>query len=414
MPPLDQLTPEDVDLRDPDPAMPLGDHLDELRRRLLLAIAGVAVALGVTVWYGPRLIAWVSNPLLVAMDATGFPPQTYVTDPTAGFTGVYLPVTLVSAIILASPWVMIQLWQFVAVGLYKHERRVVYVLAPFSTIMTALGVGFTHFILLPVSLLFFLNFAATVYPPATVGTPGPVMAVFLKAYGVEPRNLANDRGPLPDPEQTTPLADLATLGQAQPDPSGPEPDKPDKPEKPDKAGTEGTPREPTSADHADPAAFSLPVRGSVPAEARDGDLWLDASDGKLKVFLRGEIRELATSSRSLVTPLPKLDEFIRFAVFMGLGVVAAFQVPVVMLVAGWTGLLEADVLRGARRYALLGSVVAGAILTPTDIVSMLVLALPLYLLFEFGLVLMRTGERRRARPTDAPSDKDGTFPEASS
>ncbi len=366
--------------------MPLGDHLEELRRRVIYAVLGVGVALGVTVYHGPQLIAWIARPLLVAMDATGFPPQTYVTDPTAGFTGVYLPVTLVGAVILASPWVLIQLWQFVAVGLYRHERKAVYVLAPFSTVMTALGVSFTYFILLPVSLLFFLNFAATMYPPAAAGPPGPVMSVFLRAYGVTPKDLAVDEPatPRPDPQETTPIGEVAAVGEP--------------------AGSAGSaPPAADSADRGDPAAFSLPVRGSTPADATDGDLWLDAADGKLKVFLRGEIRELATSSRSLVTPLPKLDEFIRFAVFMGLGVVAAFQVPVVMLVAGWTGLFDPAVLAGGRRYALLGSVVLGAVLTPTDIISMLVLAVPLYALFEFGLLLMRFGDRRRVGTQDAIS-----------
>lgn len=355
--------------------MPLGDHLDELRRRLVRALLGCGIALGVTVWYGPRLIAWIARPLLLAMDATGFPPQTYVTDPTAGFTGVYLPVTLVGALILASPWILVQLWQFVAVGLYKHERRAVYVLAPFSTIMTALGVGFTYFILLPVSLLFFLNFAATVYPPAQTGPPGPVMSVFLRAYGVPDHALAVglEPVPLPDPAARTPAARLA---------AGAQPPAP--------AAAAG------SADRADPAAFSLPVRGAEPAEPADGDVWVDRRDGKVKLFLGGEVRELATSSRSLVTPLPKLDEFIRFAVFMGLGVVAAFQVPVVMLLAGRTGLFDPEILAAGRRYALLGSLVVGAVLTPTDIISMMVLAVPLYLLFEFGLVLMRFGDRRRS------------------
>ena len=355
--------------------MPLGDHLDELRRRLIRAIAGVVVALGVTVWFGPQLIAWIARPLLVAMDATGFPPQTYVTDPTAGFTGVYLPVTIVGALILASPWVLIQLWQFVAVGLYRHERRAVYVLAPFSTVMTALAVSFTYFVLLPVSLLFFLNFAATMYPPVAAGPPGPVMSLFLRAYGVQPRDLSVDEPapPLPDPQETTPLAEAATLNEVEAEAS----------------------TKPGAADGPDPAALRLPVRGTDPAAPANGDAWINSADGKLKLFLAGEVRELATSSRSLMTPLPKLDEFIRFAVFMGLGVVVAFQVPVVMLVAGWTGLFDPALLAGARRYALLGSLVVGAVLTPTDIVSMTVLALPLYFLFEFGLLLMRFGDRRR-------------------
>ncbi|MEL7087413.1 MAG: twin-arginine translocase subunit TatC, partial [Planctomycetota bacterium] len=102
--PLDQ--PDTADF-----SMPLGDHLEELRVRLLWALAGVVVAAVVTFIYGFKLIGWLAQPLLQAQDAMGFPTQTLVLEPTAGFASVYLPVSLIGAVLLASPWVIYQAWK---------------------------------------------------------------------------------------------------------------------------------------------------------------------------------------------------------------------------------------------------------------------------------------------------------------
>ena len=66
------------------------------------------------------------------------PPNTIVTSVTAGFT-VYIKVALISAAVIGAPWIVYQIWKFIEAGLYAHERKVVYILAPFSTIMTGLA-----------------------------------------------------------------------------------------------------------------------------------------------------------------------------------------------------------------------------------------------------------------------------------
>jgi sec-independent protein translocase protein TatC len=326
--------------------MPLGEHLEELRVRIFLGLGGVVLAAVPTFYYGFNLIAWLAQPLLQAQDAMGFASQTLVLDPTAGFTSVYLPVCLIAALLLASPWVIYQAWKFISVGLYHHERKAVYILTPFSTIMTVLAVSFTYYILLPISLLFFFQFASY-YPKVELTTPNPIMARLLDAYA--------DAGPIDD---VTP--------------------------------------EPDAAADLDLPAF--PVLGFDPPDAAEGSVWLNAEQGKFKTIVRGRVRTLALQTDQLVNPTPQLGQYVRFAAMMMLGVTLAFQLPVIMLVAGWTNLFDPRSIASLRKYAIFGAFAAGAILTPTDAVSMFVLAIPLYLLFEFGLVVMRLAQPKQAPP----------------
>ena len=69
-------------------------------------------------------------------------------------------------------------------------------------------------------------------------------------------------------------------------------------------------------------------------------------------------------------------------------------------IVGWTGMVDPKWIATYRRYALLVCLVASAILTPSDLFSMTVLAMPLYLLFEFGLLLMKLVYKRPAFPAD--------------
>jgi sec-independent protein translocase protein TatC len=77
--------------------------------------------------------------------------------PADSFVG-YMKVSLISGLILSSPWVFYQLWMFVAAGLYENERRYVRIAVPFSTILFVAGALFFLFVVAPISLRFFLGF----------------------------------------------------------------------------------------------------------------------------------------------------------------------------------------------------------------------------------------------------------------
>jgi sec-independent protein translocase protein TatC len=80
--------------------------------------------------------------------------------------------------------------------------------------------------------------------------------------------------------------------------------------------------------------------------------------------------------------------------WLALGVVIAFQLPVVMLILGWSQLVSPYWLAQYRKYCVFACFALGAIFTPADPVSMLVLALPLWGLFELGVLLMKLTYRQ--------------------
>lgn len=88
-------------------------------------------------------------------------------------------------------------------------------------------------------------------------------------------------------------------------------------------------------------------------------------------------------------------KFIDFCFVFTFGFGLIFELPVVMLLLGKLGLVTVEKLAGFRRYAILIIAVVSAVLTPTpDIFNMAFMAVPLYLLFEVGLIGMRLGRKR--------------------
>jgi len=93
----------------------------------------------------------------------------------------------------------------------------------------------------------------------------------------------------------------------------------------------------------------------------------------------------------------RLNPYISFVLFMALGVCVGFQIPVAMFIASSVGILNPAWLKRYRAHAVIFMFLVSAVLTPQDPISMCVLALPLWLLFEFGLIIGRIAYRK-ARP----------------
>ncbi|MEM6332160.1 MAG: twin-arginine translocase subunit TatC [Planctomycetota bacterium] len=336
-----------------DLRMSLGDHLEELRTIVIRALIGFLVALVLAFVFGFQLIGLLARPVLEVLTALDYPTTTITTDATAGFMSVYVKVSLIAALILAAPWIVYQLWTFVASGLYEHEKKAVRIIVPFSVVMAALGVLFTYFLLLPASLVFFFGWA-TWYPETTTVEPGWVVRMLTPAYSQVESS--------PDTSTTPPSAQDAV-----------------------------TPAPPTQP-------LQLPILDAPPDPLVDGMTWIDASRHHNVAVVDGKPRVLMLNANRLVTPYPDIAKQINLAALMMLGNVVAFQLPVVMLILGRTGLIEPARVRALRKYAFFASFAAAAILTPSDIISMLILALPLYALFEFGLLLMNFADPYKSDP----------------
>jgi sec-independent protein translocase protein TatC len=134
--------------------MSLGDHLEELRARLILAILGLAAAIAVCLFFGTSIIGFIERPYIEVM---GKQVRLQSLAPADGFTS-YMKITAMAGVVISSPWIFYQLWMFVSAGLYPHEKRYVYMVTPFSAGLFVTGALFFVFVIAPFTLRFLVLF----------------------------------------------------------------------------------------------------------------------------------------------------------------------------------------------------------------------------------------------------------------
>ena len=93
--------------------------------------------------------------------------------------------------------------------------------------------------------------------------------------------------------------------------------------------------------------------------------------------------------------LPKVSDYLNLVMQLLLAFGLCFQLPVVLTLIGQAGLIHADTLSKGRRYAFVGIIVVSALVTPPDMISPFLLAIPIYGLFEISIWCVRLIERRR-------------------
>jgi sec-independent protein translocase protein TatC len=232
-------------------------HLVELRDRLLKAILAVIVVFLCLFPWARDLYAILAKPLIAALPVGG---QMIATDVVGVFL-VPVKVALLVAFVIALPYVLYQVWAFVAPGLYIHEKRLVLPLVVASSVLFLVGMSFAYFLVFPVVFKF--------------------------------------------------MAKIAPEGVA----------------------------------------------------------WMTDIDKYLSFVL---------------------TTFVAFGV--------TFQVPVVVIVLVRVGVVSVEKLKDIRPYMIVGAFVIGAIFTPPDVISQVMLAVPLWLLYELGIVAARLIGRSPAAP----------------
>ena len=233
-------------------------HLVELRERIVKAGAGVLLIFLGLVYWAPDIFNLFSRPLIQALPKNG---HMIVTDVTGSFF-VPMKVTLLAAFLIALPWVLYQVWRFVAPGLYAHEKRMIMPLVVSSYLLFLCGVAFAYFLVFP-----------TVFK---------VMAHYNAPLGAE---MSTD-----------------------------------------------------------------------------------------------------------------IDKYLSFAMTTFLAFGITFEVPVVVMVLVRFGIVSLDKLRQARPYVVVGAFIIAAVVTPPDVMSQLLLAVPLWLLYELGLILAAIFLRKTVAP----------------
>lgn len=129
---------------------PLITHLLELRNRLLRSVVFVSLVFLALVYFSNDIYNFVASPLLEVMPAGATMIATNIATPF--FTPIKL--TAVVAIFISVPFLLYQIWAFVAPALYQHEKRLVYPLLFSSTLLFYLGVAFAYYVVFPLVFAF--------------------------------------------------------------------------------------------------------------------------------------------------------------------------------------------------------------------------------------------------------------------
>jgi Sec-independent protein secretion pathway component TatC len=249
---------------------------------------------------------------------------------------MYMKMSFLTGLILAMPWVLYHLWIFVATGLYRHERRFVKLVLPTSLALFAAGVLFLYFLVLPIVLHFFIRFNESF--GVTAMTPTGFESLLL-------------------PGAAPPNATAAPTAQDLP---------------------------------------HVPIMTTDPPDAKPGDQWVNAATRRLVVKTDAGVLSVPMQSGKSISAMHSqfaLDAYVSFVLTLALGFGLAFETPIVVFFLAWTGIVTAETMRNSRRYVILAVVIIGALLPPPDMFSQLLLAAPMYLLFEVGLLAARFAER---------------------
>lgn len=156
-------------------------HLIEMRDRLLRAVIAVVVVFIALFPWAQDLYALLAQPLLSALPEGG---QMIATEVTTPFF-VPVKVTLMTAFLLAMPWVFYQIWAFVAPGLYQHEKRIGIPLVVASVLLFLLGMAFAYFLVFPVVFGFIVGIApAGVAVMTDIGKYLDFVLTLFMAFGI--------------------------------------------------------------------------------------------------------------------------------------------------------------------------------------------------------------------------------------
>jgi Tat protein translocase TatC len=353
MPAMQQLGGKRGGADDPEATrMSLGEHLEELRGRILRSLAAIVVCCLVCIWPSKWLLVnVVARPLILVLQRHGQPTTLLSTSPVENLL-VYIKVVLFCGALLSAPYVIYQIWGFVAAGLYRHEKRWIYELVPVSVGLFFAGVVFMYTLVLLVSLNFLVGFSS-----------------WFRLPDVQPTALET----LLLQESHAPTSQPAPFGDAQPE-----------------AGT-------ASADGALPATVALLTADPVDPPA--GQIWFNLRERQLKVSGPDGVYTLSaqrSDQRALVETHFKLGEYLTFVLVMTLAFGLAFQIPLAVVFVARTGILSAADLARYRKVAILLIVIVAGMIAPPDLMSHLLLSGPMVLLFELGLWWARREARRKA------------------
>ncbi|MBP7747088.1 MAG: preprotein translocase subunit TatC [Phycisphaerae bacterium] len=331
--------------------MTLGEHLEELRGCLGRCLIALVLACLACIWPAKYLLELIARPMVLALRRHGQPDSFLATGPVESLM-VYIKVVLIFGVVIAGPYIIYQLWKFVAAGLYRHERKWVWQIVPVSVGLFFAGVAFMYIFALLLSLNFLVGFSG--WLPLPKASPNAI-----------------ERALLDMPEFVAPASQP---GMAQ--------------------------------------APVVPLLEADPCDPPVGTIWVNMPDGKLKVRWPQEtysFQLLRDDRRAMVTTHFKIGEYLSFVLILTVAFGTAFQMPLVVVFLARAGIVSVATFRKYRKIVIVVIVFMAGLLAPPDLMSHLLLSGPMIVLFELGLWLAARGARDEPEPgSDEPDGAAAT------
>ncbi len=159
------------------------EHLEELRRRIILSALYVAGGFCICWWFHEQIFGIMQKPITSALASHHLDQKLVYLNPTDPFN-MYLKISLLAGLFVASPFVLYQVWAFIAPGLYRHERRYVMPFM-FSTVGLFLAGGyFGYKMVYPAALDFLISFSGQFTPMITVQEYTNLFLTIIAGLGV--------------------------------------------------------------------------------------------------------------------------------------------------------------------------------------------------------------------------------------
>ena len=130
------------------------EHLDELRKRIVSALLGVAIGVLASFAFINHIVNFILKPTWQVLPAGS---RMIYTQPGEAF-GLYIQVSLIAGVVLAAPWIMYQVWLFIAPGLYANEKRLAIPFVALGTAGFVTGTVVNHYLTFPFMMRFFASF----------------------------------------------------------------------------------------------------------------------------------------------------------------------------------------------------------------------------------------------------------------
>ncbi len=143
-----------------------------------------------------------------------------------------------------------------------------------------------------------------------------------------------------------------------------------------------------------PGLYAHEKRFAVPVMIASCVLFVVGMAFAYFVFFPGMFKVMASFTPQGVAWMTDIDKYLSFVMGMFLAFGAAFEVPVVVVLLVLMGIVSTDKLAEARRYVIVGAFIVAAVVTPPDVASQFMLALPMCLLYEVGILVGRLLEKR--------------------